>query len=80
MEARATLRAVLKGVTELRDALLARVPGATAEAGWFTLDDPFLDSPVPEDVRYEREGNRLTVYRLNPVSLHEYVSGRYELR
>lgn len=81
MEAKHTLRALLTGVTELRDEGLARAPGATPDSGWFALDDAFLDNPLPEmDVRYEREGNRLIVYRLAVTSLHWYVSGKYELR
>jgi hypothetical protein len=81
MEARDTLRTLLKGVTELRDEGLARAPGATPDSGWFALDDAFLDDPLPEmDVRYEREGNVLKVYRLAIGSLHWYVAGKYELR
>ena len=80
MEARATLRAVLKGVTELRDEGLARAPGATPDSGWFALDDAFLNDPLPGDVRYERDGNLLKVYKLAFGSLHWYVSGKYELR
>lgn len=80
MEARDTLRTLLKGVTELRDDLLARVPGATPDSGWFALDDAFLDGPILEDVQYEREGNLLKVYRLAVGSLHWYVSAKYELR
>ena len=81
MEAKRTLRALLAGVTELRDAGLARAPGATPDSGWFALDDAFLDDPLPEmDVRYERQGNRLIVHRCPVGSLHWYVSGTYELR
>ena len=81
MADRPTLRALLTGVTELRDAGLARAPGATPDSGWFALDDAFLDDPLPEmEVRYRRQGNRLIVYRLAVGSLHWYVSGKYELR
>ena len=80
MEANRTLRALLAGVTELRDAGLARAPGATPDSGWFTLDDAFLDAPGPEEIQYEREGNLLKGYRLPATSLHWYVSGKYELR
>ena len=76
-----SLRAILAGVTEMRDAGLARAPGATPDSGWFALDDAFLDDLLPEmEVRYEREANLLTVYRLAVGSLHWYVSGKYELR
>ena len=81
MAARATLRTLLKGVTELRDEGLARAPGTTPDSGWFALDDAFLDDPLPEmDVRYEREGNLLKVYRLAIGGLHWYLSSKYELR
>ena len=76
-----TLRELLADVTELRDAGLARAPGATPEVGWIALDDAFLEDPLPEmDVRYEREGNLLKVYRLAVGSLHWYLAGKYELR
>ena len=76
-----TLRELLADVTELRDEGLARAPGATPDGGWVALDDAFFEDPLPEmDVRYEREGNLLKVYRLNVGSLHWYVSGKYELR
>lgn len=81
MEAKRTLRALLKSVTALRDEGLARAPGETADCGWVALDDAFLDDPLPEmAVRYERQGNRLIIYRIAVGSLHWYVSGKYELR
>ena len=81
MQDKKTLRSLLEGVTELRDADLARASGATPDSGWFTLDDAFLDNPLPEmEVRYERQENLLIVYRLPITSLHWYVSGKYELR
>ena len=81
MEAKRTLRELLTGVTQVRDAGLARAPGATPDSGWVALDDAFFEDPLPEmDVRYEREANLLTVYRLAVGSLHWYVSGKYELR
>lgn len=70
MEAKKTLRLLLEGFTELR----------TGSNDWEPIGDAPLDDPVPEDTRYEREGNLLKVYALNPVSLHWYVSGKYELR
>ena len=80
-EAKRTLRALLAGVTELREEGLARAPGATPDSGWVVLDDAFFDDPLPEmEVRYERQENRLIVYRLAVGSLHWYVSGKYELR
>lgn len=81
MESERTLRELLTGVTELRDEALARAPGATPDSGWVTLNDAFFEDPLPKmEVRYERQGNRLTVYRLAVGSLHWYVSGKYELR
>ena len=81
MEANRTLRALLAGVTELHDEGLARAPGKTPDSGWVPLDDAFFEDPLPEmDVRYEREGHLLKVYRLAVGSLHWYVAGKYELR
>ena len=68
-----TLRALLEGFTEFRE------DGFGSQL-WLHLDDYFLDHPIAEDTRYEREGNRLTAYKLNVGSLHWYVSGKYELR
>ena len=81
MEDKKKLRLLLEGFAELRDAGLARAPGATPDGGWVALDDAFFEDPLPEmDVRYEREGNLLKVYRLAVGSLHWYLAGKYELR
>jgi hypothetical protein len=68
---------LVKGFTEFRH--LSMTP-ENHKGGWFPLPDDFLDGPILEDVRYEREGNLLKEYRLNIGSLHWYVCGKYELR
>jgi len=73
MQDKKTLRPLLEGFTELRE-------DGFGSPYWLSLPDYLLDSPLSEDQRYEREGNLLKVYALNPVSLHWYVLAKYELR
>jgi len=77
MEDKSTLRALLTDVTEFR--ALSMTP-ENHKGGWFPLPADFLDGPIAEDKRYERQGDRLVEYRLNVGSLHWYVCGKYELR
>jgi hypothetical protein len=73
MQDKKTLRPLMEGLTSYRE-------DGYGSALWLPLTDLILDYPMPEDTRYQREGDRLKVYRLNPSSLHWYVCGKYELR
>jgi hypothetical protein len=73
MQSKKTLRPLLGGFSEFRE------DGLGSQL-WHPLTDELLDWPIPEDMRHERQGSQMTSYKLNPVSLHWYVCGKYELR
>jgi hypothetical protein len=76
MQDKKTLRPLLEGFTQMRDADRYRLP----DDGWVLIHPEYRDDPIPENMRFERQGDRLIAYRLNVGSLHWYVCGKYELR